>query len=152
MTDRKYVEDKVIEATIPMYNIREEVLTPEELDKPVTVDRLGALSQELGENIFEDTGFLRGNGEHALGGYMMCRYPERAEDILSILNGDNQTFEYMHLDSAFSDLDEYWIPLWECFAEFVNYTVHTRHRFNVFAFSVEHHYNGTIDGKKASID
>lgn len=105
--------------------------------KDITVDRLVNFNHEVGEEFIDQ--LVPSINDQIFGGFLLCKHPDKASDILSILNSKScytQKFMddlYWESDDADDNLEAFYAD----FCEFVNLTGTLKARVNEALEEVE---------------
>lgn len=117
--------------TIHGFDIPKRQLTEEEFNMEVTLERFNEFHYEVGEDFCDQ--FEPFFNEKVLGGYLLCKYPEKAEEIIEIIN---EGFLTDFGSDVYEDEDGFYTDL----AEFINLTVHLKRRVNEVLIIIKEYY------------
>lgn len=126
------MEQKEIE-TIDGFDIPKRMLTDEEANRDITLERFQEWHNEVGEDFCDQISNIN---EKILGGFLMCKHPDKSHQILKILNekGDALELQGIYEDDPHND------KFYTDFAEFINLTVHLKKRVNQILIQVMEYY------------
>lgn len=118
--------------TIPML-----VLTEEEKALEITTERISEYHNIIGEDFLEYSSTYIIN-RFVFGGYLIGKFPEKASEIIEIVN--SPYYELINFYEIFPFDDEIdQEGLYQHVIEFANLTVNTKARFNEILISVKYH-------------
>lgn len=97
--------------------------------KDITVERLVNFNHEVGEEFIDQ--LSGGIDDKIFGGFLLCKHPDKAKDILAILNSNGYTQKFMdELYYEHEGADDNLEAFYADFCEFVNLTKALKGRVN----------------------
>lgn len=130
-------EDEI--ENVPGLTIPKVELTDEEAALPITMERLNAYHNEIEDDFLDASGDIIYVKTYA--GYLMHKYPEKALQILNIINNykclcASDLIEIYELKDFEGENDLFYAD----YIEFINLTINSKRRMNEILISVERYY------------
>lgn len=124
--------------TIDGFTIAKRDLTEEESSRDLTPERIRAFETTVGESFIDTYDHLF--NAHAIVGFLMARHPDKASELLAVINTKYPTLNDLN-DIFVSDWNEEdHCKMLQDICDFINLTVKTKARMNSNLIIVAEHY------------
>lgn len=119
----------------------ERILTDEEANREITLERFTDYHHTVGECFVDQHGFV----DHKIfGGYLMCLHPQWSKEILKVLNdkyGEALGLLHIYEDELGSDDEIGWNMFYTDLAIFANLTGNLKKNINQILIQEDEYYN-----------